>query len=121
MSQADIDVVSSTAQSNRDPVFDTIAEFEAANERWLAALEWSEQDARAAAEECDAAYDALTEAEHRMMCMTTPTTTARAVAWLKCVAEFDCPTLFWEGSHDEMREQFVSLLEHVGKLIKAAQ
>jgi uncharacterized protein with PIN domain len=37
----------------------------------------------------------------------------------QCVAEFDCPTLFWEGSHDEMREQFVRLLEHIRKLIGA--
>jgi hypothetical protein len=106
--------------SNRDPIFDAIAKFEAANERWLAALEWwwSEKYARAAAQEFDAADDALTEAEHRLMCMTTPTTKAGALAWLKCVAEFDCP-MFWEGSDDEMREQFVGLLEHIRKLIEA--
>jgi hypothetical protein len=122
MPQAMTDVVASTAPRNRDPIFDAIANFEAANERWLAALAWwSEKDARAAAQEFDAADDALAEAEHRMMCMTRPTTKAGAVAWLECVAEFDCPTLFWEGSRDEMREQFVSLLEHVGKLIKVAQ
>jgi hypothetical protein len=120
MPQAITNVVLSTESANRDPIYVAIAKFEAANERWHAALEWSEKDAGAAAEEFDAADDALAEAEHRMMCMTTPTTKAGAVAWLKCVAEFDCPTLFWEGSHDEMREQFVGLLEHVGKLIKAA-
>jgi hypothetical protein len=119
MSQARTDLVAIATSRNRDPIFDAIAKFEAANERWLAALEWSDKDARAAAEEFDAADDALAEAEHRVMCMTTPTTKAGAVAWLKCVAEFDCPTLFWEGSHDEMRGQFVGLLEHVGKLIQA--
>jgi hypothetical protein len=52
MRQAITNLVASTAPRNRDPIFDAIANFEAANEHWLAALEWSEseKDARAAAQ-----------------------------------------------------------------------